>query len=142
MKTAAQVAARAPVSRAQWILRTLAVVRTRERWLKFFAGWRSLEPGSALLSAKAGWSRRFDDPIALPNGGELVTLRDAGVYIVALPPREAKQPHWQTTMQYLILTAEKDDIVMLARIAVATALAVGKAQAERSRDGSARRSKR
>jgi hypothetical protein len=82
------------------------------------------------LSAKAGRSRRFDDPIALPDGGELVTLRDAGVYIVALAPREAKQPHWQTAMQYLILTAEKDGIVMLARIAVAKALAVGKAQAE------------
>jgi hypothetical protein len=38
METAAQLAARAPISRAQSILRTLAVVRTRERWLKFFAG--------------------------------------------------------------------------------------------------------
>jgi hypothetical protein len=24
-----------------------------------------------------GWQRRFDDPIPLPNGRELVTLRDA-----------------------------------------------------------------
>ena len=25
-----------------------------------------------------GWQRRFDDPIPLPDGGELVTLEDAG----------------------------------------------------------------
>jgi hypothetical protein len=26
------------------------------------------------------WSARFDDPIVLPDGRELVTLRDAGDY--------------------------------------------------------------
>jgi hypothetical protein len=34
-----------------------------------------------------GWSRAFDDPIALPDGGTLLTLRDAGNYIVALSRR-------------------------------------------------------
>jgi len=73
-----------------------------------------------------GWSRSFDDPIALPNGGSLLTLRDAGVYIVALPPREAKQPNWQTAMQLLISAAERGGIVMLARIAMVRALSHGK----------------
>jgi hypothetical protein len=41
-----------------------------------------------------GWSRQFDDPI--PTGdGELRSLRDAGVYILALPPAEAEREHWQ-----------------------------------------------
>jgi hypothetical protein len=28
-----------------------------------------------------GWQRKFDDPIPLPGGRKLVTLRDAGDYI-------------------------------------------------------------
>ena len=31
------------------------------------------------------WSREFDEPIALPDGRELVTLRDAAEYIMDLP---------------------------------------------------------
>jgi hypothetical protein len=29
---------------------------------------------------KKGWQRRFDDPIPLPGGRELVTLEDAASY--------------------------------------------------------------
>jgi hypothetical protein len=32
-----------------------------------------------------GWKRPFDDPITLPGGRELVTLQDAGTYIMKLP---------------------------------------------------------
>lgn len=32
-----------------------------------------------------GWSRRFDDPIALPDGTELATLREAIAYLVRHP---------------------------------------------------------
>jgi hypothetical protein len=31
--------------------------------------------------AERGWKRRFDEPIPLPGGRKLVTLRDAGNYI-------------------------------------------------------------
>jgi hypothetical protein len=31
------------------------------------------------------WSREFDEPIHLPDGRELRTLLDAGLYIEALP---------------------------------------------------------
>jgi hypothetical protein len=31
------------------------------------------------------WDQRFDDPIVLPDGRELVTLEDAGTYITKLP---------------------------------------------------------
>ena len=35
--------------------------------------------------ADRGWSRRFDDPIPLPPGRQLVTPRDAALYITKLP---------------------------------------------------------
>lgn len=35
-----------------------------------------------------GCARAFDDPIPLPNGGELRTLRDAGNFIAKVPKRE------------------------------------------------------
>jgi hypothetical protein len=34
------------------------------------------------------WSARFDDPIPLPRGRQLVTLEDAGKYITKLPKAE------------------------------------------------------
>lgn len=37
------------------------------------------------------WSREFD-PIELPDGRELVTLRDAAAYITELPKKEAAAP--------------------------------------------------
>lgn len=38
---------------------------------------------------RSGWSRRFDEPIAAPNGSALVSLRDAANYITAFPDEEA-----------------------------------------------------
>jgi hypothetical protein len=34
------------------------------------------------------WRRRFDEPIPLPRGRQLVTLEDAGRYITKLPKAE------------------------------------------------------
>ena len=56
------------------------------------------------------------------DGGELRTLRDAGVYILALPPAEAEREHWQIAMEFLISAAEKGGIVMMAHIAMLRAL--------------------
>jgi hypothetical protein len=39
-----------------------------------------------------GWSRTFDDPIPVPDGSELRTLRDAGHYVAALP-KAVQQRH-------------------------------------------------
>jgi hypothetical protein len=36
-----------------------------------------------VLGGQTGWSRHFFDPIPTGDGGELRTLRDAGVYILA-----------------------------------------------------------
>jgi hypothetical protein len=68
------------------------------------------------------WSARFDDPIPLPSGGEIATLREAGDYIIALPEREHSLTHWQTAMRCLIEAAENDGIVMMAEIAMRRAL--------------------
>jgi hypothetical protein len=65
--------------------------------------------------------RHFDDPISTANG-ELRSLRDAGAYILALPPAEAERQHWQVAMECLIAAAEKGGIVMMARIAMLRAL--------------------
>jgi hypothetical protein len=68
------------------------------------------------------WSREFDEPILLPEGRTLATLRDAGEHIAALPKKEHDAPEWQAAMQALILVAESGGPTMLARIGVIRAL--------------------
>jgi hypothetical protein len=68
------------------------------------------------------WSRRFDEPIALPRGRQLVTLKDAGNYITKLPKAEHEAPEWQTAMEALILVATHGVPTMFARIGVMQAL--------------------
>ena len=70
----------------------------------------------------AGWQRKFFDPIVLPDGRELLKLRDAAEYISALPKAEHDAADWQVAMETLLLVAERDGPEMLARIAVAKAL--------------------
>ena len=62
------------------------------------------------------WSARFDEPIPLPDGRQLVTLKDAGSYITKLPKAEHDAPEWQAAMEALILVAERGGPTMLARI--------------------------
>ena len=47
------------------------------------------------LVADRGWQRKFDDPIQLPRGRQLVTLEDAGDYITRLPKAEHEAQEWQ-----------------------------------------------
>lgn len=68
------------------------------------------------------WKRRFDDPIVLPDGRQLVTLQEAGTYITKLPKAEHEAPEWQAAMECLILVAEKNGPTMMARIGVMRAL--------------------
>jgi len=68
------------------------------------------------------WSTPFDEPIPLPNGRWLLTLKDAADYIMKLPEDEHAAPDWQVAMEALILIAEKGGATMLARIAVMRAL--------------------
>jgi hypothetical protein len=54
----------------------------------------------------ADWSRRFFDPIDLPSGRQIATLREAANYITALPAAEHDLPHWRAAVEVLILSAE------------------------------------
>jgi hypothetical protein len=69
----------------------------------------------------AGWPRKFDEPIPLTKGRQLVTLKDAGTYITKLPKAEHVAPEWQDAMQALILVA-RGGPTMFARIGVMRAL--------------------
>jgi len=65
-----------------------------------------------------GWQREFDDPIPLPDGRVLVTLRDAATFITALPTKEAALPEWQAAIEALMLVVEHSGPMMFARIGV------------------------
>jgi hypothetical protein len=69
------------------------------------------------------WSREFEDPIVLPEGRKLVTLRDAATYITKLPKAEQDLEIWQIAVEHLIGGAETGGgWLMLARIGVLKAL--------------------
>ena len=57
-------------------------------------------------SVPMSWSTRFDEPIRLDDKA-LHSLRDAGEHVIALPPKETKQAHWQTAMSCLLAAAER-----------------------------------
>jgi hypothetical protein len=70
------------------------------------------------------WSDRFSDPIEMPNGDRIQTLRDAGAYIARLPNCEYKTDAWRTATHLLIEAAEGAVSVELARFAILQAFAV------------------
>jgi hypothetical protein len=68
------------------------------------------------------WDRPFAEPIELPEGKKLFTLRDAALYITKLPKAEHDAQEWQAAMEALMLVAEHEGPTMFARIAVMRAL--------------------
>jgi hypothetical protein len=97
-----------------------------------FSRWRQVAGGiffeirvsnlQGALGGQTSWSRHFFDPIPTSDGGKLRTLRDAGVFVLALPPAEAKREHCKVAMECPISAAEKGGIVMMAHIAMLRAL--------------------
>jgi hypothetical protein len=69
-----------------------------------------------------GWSREYDEPIALPDGGELRTLLDAGRYVDKLPRSIHEREEWQAVMEVLLLAVEGREPVRLAQVALTLAL--------------------
>jgi hypothetical protein len=74
------------------------------------------------VELSVSWDQPFFDPIELPGGRKLVTLRDAAKYITKLPKAEHDADEWQAAMQALLLVAEHDGPTMFARIGVMRAL--------------------
>jgi hypothetical protein len=69
------------------------------------------------------WSARFDQPIALRDGGRLVTLQHAADYIIKLPQDQQEQECWQIAVENLLNAAEMGGgWLMFARIGVMRAL--------------------
>jgi hypothetical protein len=75
-----------------------------------------------MASSHPGWQREFDDPIPLPRGRQLITLKDAADYIMKLPKTEQNLAEWQTAISCLIGAAEGRDFLMHARIGMLRAL--------------------
>jgi hypothetical protein len=42
--------------------------------------------------ADKGWQRKCEDPIPLPTGRQMLTLKDAADYIMKLPKKESDLP--------------------------------------------------
>src|SRR5467141_5054067 len=78
-----------------------------------------LRPGCIMAT---DWSRAFDDPIPLPRGRQLVTLKEAAEYIQKLPKAEQELEEWQAAVEALIMAAEGRGPVMHSRIGVLRAL--------------------
>lgn len=68
------------------------------------------------------WSIRFPEPIALPGGGELRTLQDAGAYITKLPKQTHDSQPWQSAMYVLIQAADHGGPIEFARLGMLQAL--------------------
>jgi hypothetical protein len=81
------------------------------------------------MTTRVPWSAQFYDPIILPDGRTIKTLRDAATYITALPKAEHDATDWQTAMETLLLIAEHDGPTMFARIGMMRALNRGNAKA-------------
>jgi hypothetical protein len=67
------------------------------------------------------WGRPFEEPIEI-DGRKLVTLRDAGEYITALPKKEHDAPAWRAAMEALLLVIERGGPTLFARIGIMRAL--------------------
>jgi hypothetical protein len=72
--------------------------------------------------SERGWNRPFDDPIPLPKGRQLVTLKDAARYIQKLPKAEQQIEEWQDAVEALLLVVNQNGPTMFARIGVMRAL--------------------
>jgi hypothetical protein len=81
---------------------------------------RKANVARGLWLTRAGGAK-FEDPISLPSGRTLVTLRDAADYITKLPKKESDLPEWQTAIEVLILCS-RGGHAMMARIGVMKAL--------------------
>ena len=73
--------------------------------------------------ADKGWQRQFDDPIDLPDGTRLNTLREAVAYLAkTVLKSERDMPAVTTAAEMLTYAAERGWPTTLARIGVLKAL--------------------
>jgi hypothetical protein len=69
------------------------------------------------------WDSRFAEPIELPSGVSLASLRDAIVHLInTVPSSERGTPVVLTAAELITSAAERDDPIEFARIATLRAL--------------------
>lgn len=68
------------------------------------------------------WSKRFPEPIDLPDGVRLTTLQDAGAYITSLPKQLHDTLPWQNAMHVLIQAADHGGPIEFAGLGMRQAL--------------------
>jgi hypothetical protein len=69
------------------------------------------------MAEKVDWSRRFDDPIEMPDGRIIDTIGEAAEYAVDLPTKIGSAPPWQRAAKALHKAAEHGGpFVFMARI--------------------------
>jgi hypothetical protein len=67
--------------------------------------------------AEMNWSRRFEDPIELPDGRIINTIGEAAEYALELPSKIGSTPPWQRAADALHKAAEHGGpFVFMARI--------------------------
>jgi hypothetical protein len=59
---------------------------------------------------RSRWDTKFTEPIPLPKGKPLATLRDAANYITKLPKKESSLPEWQAATEALLLVVENNGL--------------------------------
>lgn len=69
------------------------------------------------------WSEKFREPITLPSGQQLITLSDAGGFILRLSKKRKAKRIWVKASELLIKAAEEGGVwVDLARSAMIQAI--------------------
>lgn len=68
------------------------------------------------------WTAAFADPVPLPGGKSLRTLKDAGKFIEKLPEAEVSKPAWQTALHVVLQAADHGGPIDFARLGVMRAL--------------------
>jgi hypothetical protein len=75
------------------------------------------------MASNDGWGKRFDDPIVLPDGKQLATLRDAIRYLGdTVPQREHNHPAVLNAADHLTRSAEQNYPLFFARAATLQAI--------------------
>jgi hypothetical protein len=73
--------------------------------------------------SERGWKRRFDEPIKLPDGGRLVTLKDAIAWPAKeVPKSEHSMKEVQATAHCVTEAAENGSSLRFARIGMMQAI--------------------
>ena len=71
----------------------------------------------------ANWKRRFDEPIGLPDGGKLLTLKDAIAWLAKeVPQSEHTMKQVQAAAHCVTEAAENDGPMMFARMGMMQAI--------------------